>query len=127
MLWWLVAESGWHDLGIGIRCGLFNNGPTCRDLDDLHNEASLADERTFEVLLNEFRRVGVDPDTFSAMLALRPEDALRALRTLPDGAGPSAFLAQLRKNGIVPATADSDTDGDTPSLPNRQRRRDKTA
>ena len=48
----------------------------------------LADERTFEVLLSEFRRVGVDPDTFSAMLALRPEDALRALRALPDGAGP---------------------------------------
>ena len=100
---------------------------TCRDLDDLHEEAGLADERTFEVLLNEFRRVGVDPDTFSAMLALRPEDALRALRTLPEGAGPSAFLAQLRKNGIVPSAADSDAQGDTPSLPNRQRRRDKTA
>ena len=61
----------------------------------------MADEQTFETLLGEFRRVGVDPDTFSAMLALRPEEALRALRTLPDGAGPSAFLAQLRKNGIA--------------------------
>lgn len=59
----------------------------------------MADEQTFEVLLKEFRRVGVDPDTFSAMLALRPEEALRALRVLPDSAGPSAFLAQLRKNG----------------------------
>jgi hypothetical protein len=87
----------------------------------------LADERTFEVLLNEFRRVGVDPDTFSAMLALRPEDALRALRTLPDGAGPSAFLGQLRKNGIATGTSDSRESADTPSLPNRQRRRDKTA
>jgi hypothetical protein len=86
----------------------------------------LADEQTFDVLLNEFRRVGVDPDTFSAMLALRPEDALRALRSLPDGAGPSAFLAQLRRNGIAPGTADSAT-ADTPSLSNRQRRRDKTA
>jgi hypothetical protein len=62
----------------------------------------LADEQTFEVLLREFRRVGVDPDTFSAMLALRPEDALRALRVLPDNAGAAAFLAQLRKNGMPP-------------------------
>lgn len=87
----------------------------------------MADEQTFEVLLSEFRRVGVDPDTFSAMLALRPEDALRALRTLPDGAGPSAFLAQLRKNGVATTAADSRATADTPSLPNRQRRRDKTA
>ena len=86
----------------------------------------MADEQTFDVLLNEFRRVGVDPDTFSAMLALRPEDALRALRSLPDGAGPSAFLAQLRRNGVAPATADS-ASPEPPSLTNRQRRRDKTA
>jgi hypothetical protein len=86
----------------------------------------LADEQTFDVLLNEFRRVGVDPDTFSAMLALRPEDALRALRALPDGAGPSAFLAQLRRNGIAPGAADSGT-AEHSSLSNRQRRRDKTA
>lgn len=65
----------------------------------------MADEQTFEVLLGEFRRVGVDPDTFSAMLALRPEDALRALRSLPDGAGPSAFLSQLRKNGTAVSSA----------------------
>jgi hypothetical protein len=62
----------------------------------------MADEQTFELLLNEFRRVGVDPDTFSAMLALRPEDALRALRSLQDGAGPSAFLSQLRRDGYLP-------------------------
>jgi hypothetical protein len=60
----------------------------------------MAEEQTFEVLLREFRRVGVDPDTFSAMLAVRPEDALRALGSLPDDAGPSAFLAKLRANGI---------------------------
>ena len=86
----------------------------------------MADEQTFDVLLNEFRRVGVDPDTFSAMLALRPEDALRALRSLPDGAGPSAFLAQLRRNGVAPASADS-ASAAPPSLADRQRRRDKTA
>jgi hypothetical protein len=85
----------------------------------------LADEQTFEVLLSEFRRVGVDPDTFSAMLALRPEDALHALRSLPDGAGPSAFLAQLRRNGVTPPPSMS---GDAQSLLTRdQRRRDKTA
>lgn len=82
----------------------------------------MADERTFEVLLSEFRRVGVDPDTFSAMLALRPEDALRALRTLPDGAGPSAFLAQLRKAGVN-AHPGNASDIISPD----QRRRDKTA
>lgn len=82
----------------------------------------MADEQTFEVLLNEFRRVGVDPDTFSAMLALRPEDALRALRTLPDGAGPAAFLAQLRKNGVTTPPRG------TPSLSaEHRRRRDKSA
>jgi hypothetical protein len=81
----------------------------------------VADERTFEVLLSEFRRVGVDPDTFSAMLALRPEDALRALRTLPDGAGPSAFLAQLRKAGVQAHP------GNAAEVSSGQRRRDKTA
>jgi hypothetical protein len=85
----------------------------------------LADEQTFEVLLKEFRRVGVDPDTFSAMLALRPEEAMRALKSLPDAAGPSAFLAQLRKNG-VPPTGDHPAH-EAPSLSNRGRRRDKTA
>lgn len=82
----------------------------------------MADEQTFEVLLSEFRRVGVDPDTFSAMLALRPEDALRALRALPDGAGPSAFLAQLRKGGVHTASAKA-----TDVIREKQRRRDKTA
>lgn len=81
----------------------------------------MADERTFDVLLSEFRRVGVDPDTFSAVLALRPEDALRALQALPDDAGPSAFLAQLRANGHVAHH------GDTKVAELNQRRRDKTA
>ena len=87
----------------------------------------MSDEQTFDVLLNEFRRVGVDPDSFSAMLALRPEEALRVLRLLPDGAGPTAFLKKLRQNGIVPTPVDAQEPGDTPSLPNRQRRRDKSA
>ena len=81
----------------------------------------MAEEQTFEVLLREFRRVGVDPDTFSAMLAVRPEDAMRALSTLADGAGPSAFLAQLRANGI------GNTTDHAPSAAINQRRHDKSA
>ena len=50
----------------------------------------------FEHLLREFERVGVDPNTISAGLAVREEDVLRALGALPDNAGPSAFLSQLR-------------------------------
>lgn len=87
----------------------------------------MADEQTFETLLNEFRRVGVDPDTFSAMLALRPEDALRALRALPDGAGSSAFLGQLRKNGIAPPASASSASADAALRKLDQRRRDKSA
>lgn len=68
----------------------------------------MAGDQTFDVLLQEFRRVGVDPDTFSAMLALRPEDALRALQALPDNAGTTAFLAQLRRNGLAPDAGGTD-------------------
>ena len=81
----------------------------------------MANDQTFEVLLQEFRRVGVDPDPFSAMLALRPEDALRALKALPDGAGSAAFLAQLRRNGIAPVTPGEAQRAIEP------RRRDKSA
>ncbi len=57
----------------------------------------MAHEKRFKDLLAEFKRVGVDPNTFSAVLAVNPEDALRALRALPDGAGPTAFLAEVRR------------------------------
>ena len=53
--------------------------------------------KRFEQLLQEFKRVGVDPNTISAGLAVREEDAFRALRALPDNAGPAAFLSQLRQ------------------------------
>ncbi len=56
----------------------------------------MAHEKDFEDLLHEFERVGVDPNTISAGLAVRPTDMLTVLRALPDGAGPTAFLAQLR-------------------------------
>ena len=82
----------------------------------------MANDQTFEGLLQEFRRVGVDPDPFSAMLALRPEDALRALKALPDDAGATAFLAQLRRNGIAPAVPAPGADRAL-----EPRRRDKSA
>jgi hypothetical protein len=50
----------------------------------------------FALLLRELERVGVDPHTISAGLAVSEEDVMRALRGLPDGAGPAAFLSQLR-------------------------------
>lgn len=57
----------------------------------------MAHEQRFKDLLAEFERVGVDPNTFSAVLAVNREDAMRALRALADGAGPTAFLAELRR------------------------------
>ena len=61
-------------------------------------------------LVAELERVGIDPDHMVAGLTSRAEDALRALRTLPDGAGPAAFLAELR-NRSTPVGWHSD-DGD---------------
>jgi len=57
----------------------------------------MTDNQRFARLLAEFRRVGVDPDTFSAVIAVTPDDALRVLASLPDDAGPAAFLARLRE------------------------------
>lgn len=57
----------------------------------------MTQEDRFEYLLREFERVGVDPNTISAGLGVRQEDALRALSALPDAAGPAAFLAELRR------------------------------
>ncbi len=52
--------------------------------------------RDFDDLLHEFQRVGVDPNTISAGIAIRPEQMRRLLRSLPDNAGPEAFLTKLR-------------------------------
>ncbi len=57
---------------------------------------SMTDERRFEELLSEFKRVGVDLDAFPAGIGVHRDDALRILRSLPDGAGPAAFLSQVR-------------------------------
>ena len=56
----------------------------------------MSQEKQFARLLHEFERVGVDPNTISAGLAVSQTDALRVLASLPDGAGPAAFLRQLR-------------------------------
>ena len=52
-------------------------------------------------LVAELERVGIDPDHMVAGLTSRAEDALRALRALPDGAGPAAFLSELRSQSAA--------------------------
>ena len=52
-------------------------------------------------LVAELERVGIDPDHMVAGLTSRAEEALRALRVLPDGAGPAAFLAELRNQSLA--------------------------
>jgi len=56
----------------------------------------MTDERRFSELLVEFERVGVDAHSFPAGITVKREDAIRILRSLPDGAGPAAFLARVR-------------------------------
>jgi len=58
--------------------------------------SSVTDERRFEELLSEFKRVGVDLNSFPAGIGVHRDDALRILRSLPDGAGPGAFLSRVR-------------------------------
>lgn len=61
----------------------------------------MTDERDLVELMAEMQRVGVDPDGFPAGVTVSRLDALRALATLADGAGPAAFLSALR--GARPA------------------------
>ena len=65
----------------------------------------MTDERRFEELLAEFKRVGVDLDGFPAGITIRREDAIRILRDLPDGAGPGAFLSRVRYEQQATAAA----------------------
>ncbi len=70
--------------------------------------------KQLEDLLQEFERVGVDPNTISAGLAVSRDDVLRALRALPDGAGPEAFLTRLRvvaTHGAIAEGGDHDIEG----------------
>ena len=52
-------------------------------------------------LVAELERVGIDPTQMVAGLTSRSEEALRALRALPDGAGPAAFLSELRNRSAT--------------------------
>jgi hypothetical protein len=72
-------------------------------------EGRMSQAERFAHLLKEFERVGVDPNTISAGLAVQQSDVLRALSALPDGAGPAAFLSQLRIVMTQPAGADDQT------------------
>jgi hypothetical protein len=56
-------------------------------------------------LVAELERVGIDPDHMVAGLTSRAEEALRALRDLPDGAGPAAFLSAFRNQSAPIGTA----------------------
>jgi len=78
-------------------------------------EERMSQAERFAHLLKEFERVGVDPNTISAGLAVSQDDALRALAALPDGAGPAAFLSQLRQMTTHSAGAEgSDNHRGTP-------------
>lgn len=68
-------------------------------------------------LVAELERVGVDPDHMVAGLTSRAEEALRALRALPDGAGPAAFLAELRNQSSPVGTHGTATSNGTPHDP----------
>jgi hypothetical protein len=61
------------------------------------NPELMTDERRFEELLAEFERVGVDLHSFPAGITVRREEAMRILHSLPDRAGPAAFLARIRE------------------------------
>jgi len=68
-------------------------------------------------LVKELERVGVDPDQMVAGLTSRADEALRALRALPDGAGPAAFLAELRNQSSAVGINDGAATNHVPNDP----------
>jgi hypothetical protein len=79
----------------------------------------MTDERRFEELLSEFKRVGVDLNSFPAGIGVHRDDALRILRSLPDGAGPAAFLSRVRQAQQATTRVDG---GDALATSDRDRR-----
>jgi hypothetical protein len=79
----------------------------------------MTDERRFEELLSEFKRVGVDLNSFPAGIGVHRDDALRILRSLPDDSGPAAFLSRVRHEQQSTASSDS---GDARARADRGRR-----
>ncbi len=57
-------------------------------------------------LVSELERVGVDADHMVAGLSAHASEAIRALRSLPDNAGPAAFLARFRIETEIALRAD---------------------
>ena len=57
----------------------------------------MTDERRFQEMLAEFQRVGVDLHSFPAGITVPRDEAMRILHSLPDDAGPAAFLARIRE------------------------------
>jgi hypothetical protein len=76
----------------------------------------MTQEERFEHLLRELERVGVDPNTISAGLAVSQSDVLRALASLDNGAGPTAFLARLRQTMTAVAVRESDPSSGSTAL-----------
>jgi hypothetical protein len=65
-------------------------------------------------LVEELKRVGVDAEHMVAGLSAHADDAIRALRSLPDGAGPAAFLARFRQESDVVHRAETPAQGHAP-------------
>jgi hypothetical protein len=65
-------------------------------------------------LVEELKRVGVDAEHMVAGLSARADEAIRALRSLPDGAGPAAFLARLRQESDAVHRADAQAQREAP-------------
>ena len=62
-------------------------------------------------LVLELERVGVDADHMVAGLSAHASEAIRALRALPDNAGPAAFLARFRSESETAQRADDTARG----------------
>lgn len=58
-------------------------------------------------LVAELERVGVDAEHMVAGLSAHAPEAIRALRSLPDNAGPAAFLARFRSESTAQPRAES--------------------
>ena len=107
----LRASTSGPNIDVTLSCGVNKNLAASTTMDSTGHEVRMPDERTrrLEQLMAELKRVGVDPDSFSAGLAVPGEFALQVLRSLPDGAGPMAFLAALRRDEprtVAPARAE---------------------
>ena len=62
-------------------------------------------------LVSELERVGVDADHMVAGLSAHASEAIRALRALPDNAGPAAFLARFRSESETTQRSDETARG----------------